>query len=338
MIDPFQFALLVIRPTLQGLGLHSLAAERLLLGTALAESGLRKLKQDGGPALGLYQVEPDTHVDLYRNWLRFRPALAGKLAAFRLADQPRGSQLVWNLAYATAVARLIYYRDPAALPPAADLAGQARYWKRVYNTSAGKGTAEHYMAAVEPHWHGPAFLDDAGAPEPGSGQPSPAPGLRASTPMTLGFRVQDPPQWLDFLERHPDQAAGERVSLFHAPTFIDDLIRINREVNDHCPYRPDPAGNDNWRLLEDGEAGDCEDLALTKRARLAARGWPMGILRPGICRVPDGRGHLVLLSFLSAGVYVADNLFAHIAPWAGLPYRWELCLGSYGWQAIIDTN
>lgn len=172
------------------------------------------------------------------------------------------------------------------------------------------------------------------APDPAS-----VAGLRASLPMTLGFRVPTPPQWLDFLERHPDQAPPSDVAaggvMELTPERLYDLIRINREVNDRCPYRPDPAGNDNWRLLEDGEAGDCEDLALTKRARLAAAGWPMGILRPGICRVPDGRGHLVLLTFLSAGVYVADNLFNHVAPWTGLSYRWEFCLGPGGWQMIL---
>jgi hypothetical protein len=45
----------VIRPTLQRLGLWSLAAENLLLGTAAQESKLGYyLHQLEGPALGLY--------------------------------------------------------------------------------------------------------------------------------------------------------------------------------------------------------------------------------------------------------------------------------------------
>ena len=53
MLDPGQFRRLVVRPALQAIGLCSPAAERLLLGTALTESGLTWLAQKGGgPARG----------------------------------------------------------------------------------------------------------------------------------------------------------------------------------------------------------------------------------------------------------------------------------------------
>ena len=112
------------------------------------------------------------------------------------------------------------------------------------------------------------------------------------------------------------------------------LSRVKREVHDRCPYVADPARNDTWRLLNDGEAGDCEDLALTLRARLAA----LGCLAPAICKTEAGQRHMVLLVVTAAGVYVADNRFAHIAPWAGLPYAWEICLGPDGWQTILPKT
>ena len=164
MIEPSEFGSLVIRPALQGLNLWSLAAERLLLGTAIAESGLRHLKQTRGPALGLYQVEPATHDDLYENWLHFRPDWGNRLIECTTDYGTYTEQLVWNLAYATAVARLIYYRRPEPLPDTGDLRGQAEYWKAHYNTEAGKGTVEYYISKVRKHWHGPAFLDDATNP------------------------------------------------------------------------------------------------------------------------------------------------------------------------------
>ena len=151
MIDPGHFLRLVIRPTLEGLGLPSPAAERLLLGTALVESGLTYLTQiGGGPALGLYQVEPATHKDLYRNWLNFRPEWAAALERFIVPAQPRGDQLVWNLAYATAAARLIYYRRPEPLPMADDIQGLAQYWKAHFNTHLGAGSAEDFLAKAGP--------------------------------------------------------------------------------------------------------------------------------------------------------------------------------------------
>ena len=42
------------------------------------------------------------------------------------------------MGYATAVARLIYWRVPRPLPAASDLDGLAAYWKTHYNTAAGE--------------------------------------------------------------------------------------------------------------------------------------------------------------------------------------------------------
>ena len=65
-----QIRSMVIRPSLKKLGLHSTSAEELVPGTAIVESGLTYLKQHGeGPALGLWQVGPATHEDLYTNFL-----------------------------------------------------------------------------------------------------------------------------------------------------------------------------------------------------------------------------------------------------------------------------
>lgn len=168
MINPRDFRLLVIRPTLQGLGLWSAAAERLLLGTALAESGLRRLKQVRGPALGLFQMEPATHEDLWKSYLRFRPQWAARLggltAVFAL-NHPPHERLIWNLRYATAMARLVYWRRPEPLPDAADLDALGTYWKAHYNTRAGDGTPARWRHAIESHWQTPAFRDP---PAPGT--------------------------------------------------------------------------------------------------------------------------------------------------------------------------
>ncbi|RFD18931.1 hypothetical protein DY926_13985, partial [Komagataeibacter melaceti] len=60
----------VIAPTLTLIGMGGRAAVNLLAGTALAESGCRRLVQDGGgPALGLWQMEPFTHDDIWKTFL-----------------------------------------------------------------------------------------------------------------------------------------------------------------------------------------------------------------------------------------------------------------------------
>ena len=146
-MDASQFRVEVVRPVLVHLSLHSAAAENLLVGTALHESGgLRWLRQlGGGPAFGIYQIEPSTHDDIWRNYLRFRPRLNDRVARLAANEPTRPEQLITNLAYATAIARVHYLRVPAPLPDADDLGGLARYWKRHFNTPKGAGTVAGFI-------------------------------------------------------------------------------------------------------------------------------------------------------------------------------------------------
>ena len=152
MTDPAQFRRLVIAPTLQDLGLWSLAAEQLLIGTALTESGLIYLTQHGGgPARGFYQIEPSTAEDLYDNWLVYRPDWAAKLNRLIVPGEKLADQLVTNLQYTTAIARLHYYRVPKPLPKTGDVRGMARYWKEFFNTRAGKGRMADFIRKASRH-------------------------------------------------------------------------------------------------------------------------------------------------------------------------------------------
>jgi len=144
-----QFRELVIFPALHYMGLYSQAAENLLVGTALVESRLEYLHQIGdGPALGVYQIEPNTHDDVWDNFLKYRPELRDKAlmllsnrATFELS---KSSDLIGNLSYATAIARLIYFRKPEPLPDKNNIHGLAEYWKEHYNTRLGAGNSEKF--------------------------------------------------------------------------------------------------------------------------------------------------------------------------------------------------
>lgn len=143
----------VIRPTLKMCDLYSVAAEQLLLGTAAVESDMGTyLHQKGGPALGIYQMEPDTHNDIYLNYLNFRPELKKAiLLACEYSDRPSHSALMNNLAYATVMARVKYMRVLQKLPDNNDVEGLADYWKAYYNTSKGKGASSHFELAYKKH-------------------------------------------------------------------------------------------------------------------------------------------------------------------------------------------
>jgi hypothetical protein len=150
-LDTKQFRHAVVRPVLQRLELWRPAAENLVVGTALHESHLKYVKQIGGPAFGLFQMEGPTHADLYRSFLNAHQDLKRKivqLATFFSAEFPDPSEMIFNLAYATAMCRVHYLRVKEGLPPAdrADLL--AAYWKTYYNTRLGKGT----VAQALPHF------------------------------------------------------------------------------------------------------------------------------------------------------------------------------------------
>ena len=137
----------VIRPTIKSLGLWSTEAEELLLGTALKESGLiHRVQLGGGPARGLFQMEPATHDDIWDNYLRYHKALATLAKSLKSRPTAAGAyELRNNDRYAAAMARIHYKRAPAPLPAAGDVQAMAAYWKRYYNTIHGAGTVAQYV-------------------------------------------------------------------------------------------------------------------------------------------------------------------------------------------------
>ncbi len=144
-ISPEHLRINVIRPVLCKLFMFSEAAENLLLVTAAQESRLGYyLRQVSGPALGLYQIEPNTHNDVWDNFLAFKPELKATVASFVIPANAgdKKQDLITNLAYATAIARIIYYRVSERLPDANDVEGLASYWKRHYNTAGGAGSVD----------------------------------------------------------------------------------------------------------------------------------------------------------------------------------------------------
>jgi len=143
MIDLDQFRDYIVEPTLEDLGLMSTSAVELVIGTALQESHLTYIKQLGnGPALGVCQMEPDTHDDIWDNFLRYRDVLSDAVLEI---GGPDARELIWNLKYSVAMCRVHYRRVSNPLPQAGDLSGHAQYWKTYYNTELGSGTTQEYI-------------------------------------------------------------------------------------------------------------------------------------------------------------------------------------------------
>ena len=136
----------LIASVLKELNLHSDNAVNLLIGTAAQESHLGRYRKQlgGGPALGIFQMEPATFDDIVKNYLRYKPELAARIERVARISRFKAEDLENTSLLATCMARVHYLRVREAIP--SDLEGWARYWKRYYNTPLGKGTEEEFIA------------------------------------------------------------------------------------------------------------------------------------------------------------------------------------------------
>ncbi len=129
---------------------YSLDAENLILGTIAQEShGSRYIHQLGaGPAVGMCQMEPNTHDDIWENYIKYNKALMEKIKVLELSgwyDEANAKEMAGNNYYAVAMCRVHYRRKPQALPKHDDIAGMGAYWKKYYNTYLGAGTVEEFI-------------------------------------------------------------------------------------------------------------------------------------------------------------------------------------------------
>lgn len=148
-IDIDQLRLYIIEPVLKQLNMYSDAAINLMLGTAAQESGCgHYIHQIKGPALGIYQMEPATHDDIWNNFIAYHPNykyIVELYLSTHNVSTHNSDEIIWNLKYATAMCRLKYFRVPKKLPEANDIIGLATYWKNYYNTEKGKGTISAFI-------------------------------------------------------------------------------------------------------------------------------------------------------------------------------------------------
>ena len=116
----------------------------------MAESGYRALKGygDGNPAIGFWQIEPATMNDMMENYIQYRSHYKKNLVSLGMNfKKDTIISVMSNMAVQAALCRLHYRRDKDPLPSWDDIEGQAKYWKRVYNTVEGRGTVEHFIKA-----------------------------------------------------------------------------------------------------------------------------------------------------------------------------------------------
>lgn len=151
MINPHQFCGLILEPALRACNLYSLDAMYLMTATALMESKLTHLKQlPEGPALGVMQIEAATYKDLVRYLATNQQMRSMILNYCERTYLPYETQnIIGDLTLSVLMARVKYWMVPEAIPSYKDVAGQAAYYKRYYNTSEGAATIEQFEKAAQ---------------------------------------------------------------------------------------------------------------------------------------------------------------------------------------------
>ena len=136
----------LITDTLKSIGLYSVNARELIMGTFAQESNFKYPRQlGGGPALGYGQMEPATFNDIVVNFLRYKPDLTEKImkASGVVALEPE--MLTDNKTLMICMTRGHYLRVKEPLPSYKDVWALGEYWKQFYNTPRGKGTVREFV-------------------------------------------------------------------------------------------------------------------------------------------------------------------------------------------------
>jgi predicted transglutaminase-like cysteine proteinase len=142
--------------------------------------------------------------------------------------------------------------------------------------------------------------------------------VHADSPVPVG--------WVDFCRRY----AGECEDVERDPRPIvltteafDALDAVNLQVNREIAAVTDIENIgvvDRWDLPMSGR-GDCEDIALLKRKRLIALGFPRQSLLMTVVWDLNGEGHAVLTAHTDHGDYILDNLSPLVRLWSATGYR-----------------
>jgi predicted transglutaminase-like cysteine proteinase len=114
---------------------------------------------------------------------------------------------------------------------------------------------------------------------------------------------------------------GGRVVL--TPDVAALLRSVNANVNRAIRPVAERGGRnaDHWTV--GGRAGDCEDFALAKRAKLIARGFPSSAALIATADTWQGAGHAVLVVRTDKGDFVLDSKTSGVVPFSNGLYRWR---------------
>jgi hypothetical protein len=125
--------------------LYTTDVEELLVATAAQESHLGVWRQQiNGPALGIFQMEPATWEDLFRNYIMYHADLNEWVRSYIKLPVLGARELITNDSLAIAMARLLYLRAPEPIPSGTSLWALWALYKKRWNTPEGAATWQQF--------------------------------------------------------------------------------------------------------------------------------------------------------------------------------------------------
>lgn len=162
MLNNKQFRQAILIPALESIGLYTPSAEELLVATMAHESqgGTYVIQSAANGEIftkggkGIYQIETPTYYEVCLKLKQNTPLKDKVLTSCRFADIPPFEELIWNLRFATIIARINYARFAEPLPPANDLTKIWGYYKKYWNSFKGSATEDAFKTNYLRFTHG----------------------------------------------------------------------------------------------------------------------------------------------------------------------------------------
>jgi len=148
MFDITQFREDILTPVLGALQFREPELKELLVFTCAVESeGGTYVKQIKGPALGIFQLEPNTFTDLWHNYILRKPDIVNLLSLnLGVHKIPDPIEIVTDLKLAVAFCALLYKYRKAQIK-STNPNDLWDVYKSLYNTVKGAATKDKAIAA-----------------------------------------------------------------------------------------------------------------------------------------------------------------------------------------------
>src|SRR5271156_932006 len=144
MLNVNQLRDLIVKPVLLDLVAFSEDALELLLFTCAVESvGGTFLKKSKGSALGIFCMRPNTYNHLWQTYIFKKSDILTKLISnFNINQMPPEDRMIYDLRFATAMARIFYMTINETIPNNNDIDAMWDYYTKYYNKDTASSEKE----------------------------------------------------------------------------------------------------------------------------------------------------------------------------------------------------